>query len=262
MPSCSKRCTPDHILHIKRALEHHWRTAKTQIRIHRLITVYTFHLNKVWLIYWSHLAKTYLQAYADSEVWSEPSLSSNRSIGHYKMYEWRAKARMILCACAGWSESADFVHVRRHFFAWWCPYNILTRSDSPDATARRRMKVRAFGTHICTAGRFASWVNDWLYEKRRNCRPGYWPHSYNALCDLTLIWTSWQPTVRVLLPWATYLTYISSDCRMPQKALIFDILFDIRSCYLNLIHSVEKKVVWTLRLRPEPGSSGAMNFHS
>ena len=31
---------------------------------------------------------------------------------------------MILCACAGWSESAHFAHARRHFFAWCGPcYN-------------------------------------------------------------------------------------------------------------------------------------------
>ena len=28
------------------------------------------------------------------------------------------KTRMILCACAGWSESAHFAHVQRHVFAW------------------------------------------------------------------------------------------------------------------------------------------------
>ena len=31
------------------------------------------------------------------------------------MYEWRAKAWMILHACAEWSESAHFAHVQRHF---------------------------------------------------------------------------------------------------------------------------------------------------
>ena len=35
-------------------------------------------------------------------------------LGHlpyYRMYEWRAKAQMILWACAGKSESAHFAHV-------------------------------------------------------------------------------------------------------------------------------------------------------
>ena len=32
------------------------------------------------------------------------------------MYEWRAKARMILCACAEWSDSAQVAHSWRHFF--------------------------------------------------------------------------------------------------------------------------------------------------
>ena len=37
--------------------------------------------------------------------------------GYYRMFEWRAKAQMILCACTELSESAHFVHVWRHFFA-------------------------------------------------------------------------------------------------------------------------------------------------
>ena len=41
-------------------------------------------------------------------VWSGPSLSANRIIGYDRVYELRAKARMILCAGAGSSESAHF----------------------------------------------------------------------------------------------------------------------------------------------------------
>ena len=48
-------------------------------------------------------------------VWSAPLLLANRIIGYYRMYEWKAKAWMILCACTGWSESAHFVLVLRHF---------------------------------------------------------------------------------------------------------------------------------------------------
>ena len=43
-------------------------------------------------------------------VWSGPSLSTNRIIAYYRMYEWRAKAQMILCACAEWSETMTFTH--------------------------------------------------------------------------------------------------------------------------------------------------------
>ena len=50
-------------------------------------------------------------------IWSGPSLSANRIIGYYRMFEWRAKIQMILCAYAGWSEPAHFAHVRRHIFA-------------------------------------------------------------------------------------------------------------------------------------------------
>ena len=51
-------------------------------------------------------------------VWSAPSLSANRIIA---TDEWRAKTRMILCACAGWSKSAHFAHFWRHFFTWRDP---------------------------------------------------------------------------------------------------------------------------------------------
>ena len=40
-----------------------------------------------------------------------------RILGYYRLYEWRAKAR-IICACAVWSESVYFAHVWRHLFAW------------------------------------------------------------------------------------------------------------------------------------------------
>ena len=57
---------------------------------------------------WPRHGKTCFQAYADSEgpdqpkhaVSSEHSLSANRIVGHYRMYEWRANTRMVLCACA------------------------------------------------------------------------------------------------------------------------------------------------------------------
>ena len=55
-------------------------------------------------------------------VWSGPLLSANRIIGYYRVYEWRAKAQMILCACARWSEPALFAHPRRHLFTWNGPY--------------------------------------------------------------------------------------------------------------------------------------------
>ena len=62
--------------------------------------------------------------------WSGHSLSANRKRGYYRMYERRAKDRMILCACAGWYESVHFVHVRGHFFAWHGPYIYLWQSMS------------------------------------------------------------------------------------------------------------------------------------
>ena len=54
----------------------------------------------------------------ECEGWSGPSLSAARIIGFYRVFQWRAKARIKFCACAGWCESADFAHARRHFFVW------------------------------------------------------------------------------------------------------------------------------------------------
>ena len=34
-------------------------------------------------------------------AWSGPSLSANRNIGYYRMFQWKVTARMRLCACAG-----------------------------------------------------------------------------------------------------------------------------------------------------------------
>ena len=46
-------------------------------------------------------------------VWSAPSLSAIRLIECYGMYEWRAKARVILAHAHKLSESAQFAHARR-----------------------------------------------------------------------------------------------------------------------------------------------------
>ena len=62
-------------------------------------------------------AQTSLRIHA---VWSGPSLSGNRTIGYYRMYQGGIKGQMLLWACAGWSES---VHVKRHFFTWRGPCN-------------------------------------------------------------------------------------------------------------------------------------------
>ena len=78
-------------------------------------------------------AKTCLRAYAGNEGPDQPahphilirtllsaSLSAN-IIGYYRVFQWRANARMRLCACARWCESAYFAHARRHSFAWRSP---------------------------------------------------------------------------------------------------------------------------------------------
>ena len=58
-------------------------------------------------------------------VWSGPSPSANIIIVYNGLYQWITKARMRLCACAGWSESAPFAHAWKHFFAWRGPFHAL-----------------------------------------------------------------------------------------------------------------------------------------
>ena len=85
-------------------------------------------------------------------VWSGHSLSTNRIFGHYRMYEWRAKAQMILCACAGWSKSVHFMHVQGRFFASrglldvvcnTCIYKTLLMSTHNFFSWRNKKKCRS-----------------------------------------------------------------------------------------------------------------------
>ena len=59
-------------------------------------------------------------------VWSGPSLSTNRIIGYYRLYLWRAKVWIILYPFPGWSESANFAQVWRHLFTWCSPVTVLS----------------------------------------------------------------------------------------------------------------------------------------
>ena len=51
-------------------------------------------------------------------VWSGPSLSANRIVGYYRMFQRKANAQMSFRACAEWCKSTHFAHARRNFFAW------------------------------------------------------------------------------------------------------------------------------------------------
>ena len=85
-------------------------------RLHRCagISVYTVLGTHVLVcfavsrIIWPEHAKTCVRALRTAKVqirlriravWSGPTLSTNRAIGYYRMYERRAKAQTILCAC-------------------------------------------------------------------------------------------------------------------------------------------------------------------
>ena len=86
----------------------------------------------------TQFAKMCLRAYADSEgpdqsahPWSDQGLRCplTESLSHYKIYQWRANARMRLCACGNESESVHFAHAGRHLFAWRGLMNIESKYD-------------------------------------------------------------------------------------------------------------------------------------
>ena len=66
-------------------------------------------------------AKSCLWSYVNREVPDQPAHPPHglyrplTVIGYHILYEWKAKARAILHACAGWSEFAHFAHVWRRF---------------------------------------------------------------------------------------------------------------------------------------------------
>ena len=72
------------------------------------------------------------------------SLSAiNRITGSSRMYEWRAKARMIFCACAGWSESARYSKELGQYFCIYCINslpNLSTIWTSPFVCPLMRLK--------------------------------------------------------------------------------------------------------------------------
>ena len=55
-------------------------------------------------------------------VWSGPLLSANRTIGHNRMYQWRANARMRFCACLGYIWICAFcTSSKTHIFTYCGP---------------------------------------------------------------------------------------------------------------------------------------------
>ena len=74
----------------------------------------------MWKCFFEHIRTVKAQIrLRGCAVWSAPSLSANRIIGYYIMFEWRAKAQMIFCAFAGWSE-----------IAWRGPFGTAVYIDS------------------------------------------------------------------------------------------------------------------------------------
>ena len=87
-----------------------------------------------------------------SVQWSGSSLSTNRIIGHYRMYEWRAKTRTLLCACVGWSESTQFCACSKALYlldAAQILLNVWSNSIDPDHTIQVCRLTWGFAICIC-----------------------------------------------------------------------------------------------------------------
>ena len=94
-------------------------------------------------------------------VWTWPSLSANGSILCYSMFQCRRNARMRLCACAEWFESAYFAHIRKHFFAWRGPFGVW-RAFSLTEPLQMQNRHVTYATSLISSYT-SSWCN--LYGK-------------------------------------------------------------------------------------------------
>ena len=97
-------------------------------RVKRHITVFVLKCynmgQAVWKSVFGHMRTVKAQiSLLIHAAWSGP----NRIIGYYRMFEWRAKAQMILWTGAGWAESVHFLHGQgifsldtTHIVCWKC----------------------------------------------------------------------------------------------------------------------------------------------
>ena len=102
--------------------------------------------------------------------------STNRIIGYCRIYESRAKARMILCACAEWSESTHFVHVQRLFFRFTRPILYLLRHN------KRRITHGVIGM-----------FDNWECEKKKS--PSWWGLFLFTLPVWSWLWLFWYNVI-------------------------------------------------------------------
>ena len=71
------------------------------------MTLWLFGYFQMSYMYGLRHAKMCLRAYADSESLDQPVhqcsplLSACRTVGYYGLYQWKIKAQMRLCVCAG-----------------------------------------------------------------------------------------------------------------------------------------------------------------
>ena len=85
-------------------------------------------VNSILTIWAAGLAKRFFGH--NRTVWSGPSLSANRIIGHYRLCPWKANARMRL-RMRGMNVILCILRIDwRHIFAWRGPFICLWSSSS------------------------------------------------------------------------------------------------------------------------------------
>ena len=151
-------CTPIKINNVN-TLSIHYVSGLCRPRSDRQVIFYLDHTMRklVFRHMWTTKAQIRLRICA---VWSGPSLSANRIIRHYTMYEWRAKAQGILCACTGWTEFAQFAHVQMHFFAWYGPFALMQTAKNWTSWSISSMTI-VFTVHLKEA-----WIMSNLLAKK------------------------------------------------------------------------------------------------
>ena len=70
-------------------------------------------------------------ASAQFDPWSGPILSAKKNHWILQNVGMENKSRMILCVCAGWSETAHFAHVGGYVFPWRGPYSRTSMARTP-----------------------------------------------------------------------------------------------------------------------------------
>ena len=150
-------------------------------------------------------------------LWSGPSLSANKIIRYYRMYKWRAKARVILWACAWWSNFCAFCTRSKALFhlTWFkltCIYYYVEAKISADQSVPACKVINARPS--CSKTSMTRTVGlvyfDFIYSEPSLQRQHLFPKTlpFKLICYCTELLMSWlrckKGLVLFLFPHRTY----------------------------------------------------------